>query len=219
MYLLRRCALLTGPAAFREPWGGEAMPFFFDPTSRMVFSGVGTSLRGLVPSTSTRTCTVVQHYPGHVTEVCSVLVHQHNLLSGSTELLNHCLGTGRLRWRCLLDCGRRIEKLAVLGDTLVCCLEDCSVWTVHATRGTVLARTNLKGERKGGVPYILLDVQTRTAFVQGNRSINAWSILTGARSFNTDLVIGQVRGRERGQAGGGGGLTLKACCVGASKSP
>lgn len=169
------------------------MPFFFDATSQLVYVGHGASVRALAPDTTTRSATVVQHYYGHLTEVNDLLVHQHNLLSGSTELLNHCVGTGRLRWRALLECGRRISKLAVQGDTLIVCLEDCSVVLVHAKRGTVLARTDLKGERKGGIPFIMIDLASRTAYVQGNRSINAWSILTGARSFNTNLVIGQVR--------------------------
>jgi hypothetical protein len=186
---------LFGFVAFRcagQPSPHPQMPFFFDPTSQLVYVGHGTSVRALAPHTTTRSATVVQHYYGHLTDVNDLLVHQHHLLSGSTELLNHCLGTGRLRWRALLECGRRISKLAVQSDTLIVCLEDCSVLLVHAKRGTIMARTDLKGERKGGIPFIMIDLASRTAYVQGNRSINAWSILTGARSFNTNLVIGQV---------------------------
>ena len=169
------------------------MPFYVDQISQLVMVATANAVRAIRPTTADRAAAIVKLYYGHVDDVNDLLVHQHCLLSSSTELLSHCLATGRLRWRALRYCGRRIEKLAVLGDTLVCCLEDCSVALVHAKKGTVLFHTDLKGERKGGVPFISIDPATRIAFVQGTRSINAWSILTGRRMFNTDLVLGQVR--------------------------
>jgi hypothetical protein len=173
------------------------MPFFVDHVSQLVYVGTADAVRAIRPKYDDRLAAVVKLYYGHTDTVNDLLVHNHTLLSSSTELFNHCVSTGRMRWRALRYCNRRIEKLAVLGDTLICCLQDCSVVLVHATKGTVLFHTDLKGERCGGIPFIAIDPATRIAFIQGNRSINAWSILTGRRTFNTDLVIGQVRGTAR----------------------
>jgi hypothetical protein len=111
------------------------MPFFFDHVSQLVLVGNQNGVRALTLTPASRSASIVMHYYGHNEPVNALHVHSHTVLSASTELFSHCLSTGRLRWRALGYCGRRIEKLAVLGDVLVCCLEDCSVAMVQANRG------------------------------------------------------------------------------------
>jgi hypothetical protein len=168
------------------------MPFFFDPVSQLLVVSVGPSVRALCIKNRDRTAVVVKHYSGHVDDVNDLLVHLHLLLTASTELINHNFGTGQERWRALGDNGKRIAKIAVLRDLVVCCFEDCSVGMVHAQKGDVLYLTNLRGERAGGVPSIIIEPISQYAFVQGNRCINAWNCRTGTREYNSDLVLGQV---------------------------
>ena len=74
------------------------MPFFYDAESLMLAVAVGTSLRGLAVDDSHRIGRVIKHYPGHKTHINDVVISQHQLISASTEVVNHNLATGRERW-------------------------------------------------------------------------------------------------------------------------
>lgn len=158
-------------------------------------------MRALTVNKPDRTAKIVQLYRGHNDVVNDLVVTFHVLLSASDEVICHNLGTGREKWRLLKFCNKRVMALSVLGDTLVCCMEDCSVAMINIRRGSLLYFVELKGERAGGVPFIGVDAFNRLAYVQGNRSVNGWSMVIGRRVFNTDLVLGQVR-----QGVGGGGV-------------
>lgn len=168
------------------------MPFTFDSGTQLFVAAHGRAVRALRFDRLSKSAIVVQNYVGHNEEVNDIVVAAHLLLSCSDEVLCHDFGTGRLKWRLLRPFGCRIAKLAVLGDVLVCCMEDCSVAFISIRRGAVSYYTELNGERKGGVPFIGIDPVNRMAYVNGNRCVNGWSLAVGRRVFNTDLVVGQV---------------------------
>lgn len=178
------------PASAHPP---SPMPFTFDSASQLFVASHGSAVRALRVDKRDRTAVVVEEYVGHNDVVNDVLVTFHMVISCSNEVLCHNFGTGRLKWRLFKGLGRRVSKIAVAGDILVCCMEDCSVGMINIRRGSVMYYTELKGERVGGIPFIGLDTINRMAYVQGNRCVNGWSLAQGRRMFNSDLVVGQVR--------------------------